>query len=103
MMDVVVVTAENIEDAKYGMPLDQAEELRPGCITWPIFDSNGNRGQITIWPDTGRGAVCWGGNSFWGDWYDDSRVIVLDETAKDGSMILVHEDGEEEIVDQPWW
>jgi len=98
-----IVTKENIEQVKYGMPLDQEEELRPGCITWVVVDDRGILGRMTVWPDTGRGAIWWGGNSVWGDWDEDKRVLVLDEDAPDGGRIFIHEDGTEEVTDQPWW
>jgi len=91
----VIVTKENIDDIKFDMPLDQAEELRPGCITWTVQDEMGNIGWMTVWPDTDRGAVCWGGNSCWGDWDEDRRVLVLDEFDENGQRIIINEDGEE--------
>jgi hypothetical protein len=102
-MDVTVVTEANIDDVKDGMPIDMGEELRPGCLVWNVIADSGEGGWMAVWPDTDRGAICWGGNSIWGDWDDTDKVLVLDEEAADGRRILVHEDGTAEVVDQPWW
>jgi len=94
-----VVTAENMDEMKEKLPfLDMRAELRPGCFFWDVYEG-GQRGWIAVWPDTGRAAVCWGGNAAWGNWDGDNRVIVLDESAADGETIVVNEKGEEIIVD----
>jgi len=101
---MIIITEENIIMMKeYVLPLDQRAEIRPGCITWRIMDAEGRIGQMTIWPDTDRGAISWGGNSAWGDWDWNERVLILDEDAQDGRRIIVYEDGSEKLVNQPWW
>ena len=68
-----IVTAANIDIAREQLPaLDQRAELEIGCETW-TFDG----GCMTIWPN-GRGAVCWNGNSLWGDWNASLRTLSLD-------------------------
>ncbi len=74
---------------------DQAEELVPGCETWGIIYQPGNqRGQMTRWPN-GRGAVCFGGDSQWGDWVDDK--LHIDDTGEvydeDGELVSEETDG----------
>jgi len=103
-IDAIVVTEGNIDEVRFDLPLDQAEELRPGCITWFTVNAEGTPTWITIWPDLYRAAVCWNmGNSAWGDWDDTDRVIVLDETSADGAKIVVDENGNETVEPQPWW
>ncbi len=76
----VTITAENIDYVREDMSAcDQAAELKVGCETWGIIYKGWQRGQMTIWPDSGRGAVCWGGNSSWGDWDAASRTLRLDD------------------------
>lgn len=71
------VTAENLEDAKEGcVAISQRDELAPGCETWGILYEGGQRGQMSRWPN-GRGAVCYGADSLWGDW--NGEVLVLDD------------------------
>ncbi|GAA5514755.1 hypothetical protein Dcar01_03516 [Deinococcus carri] len=81
-----IVTAENIKDAREMLPLDQGTELETGCETWGILYTGGQRGQMTRWPN-GRGAVCFGGDSEWGDW--DGEILTTDDGTR------YNEDGEE--------
>lgn len=75
----MVVTERNIDEAMAQcIALDQRMELVPGCVTWAIEYGEGQRGQMTIWPD-GRGAVMWGGDSRWGVWDHELEVLVLDD------------------------
>lgn len=68
------VTEENINDVRLTMSAnDQRDALEPGCWTAGIYyQPAGQRGQITRWPN-GRGAICFGGDSHWGDWVDVSQ------------------------------
>jgi len=77
------VTPDNLELVRENVPaIDQAERLEPGCETWGIIYRGGQRGQMTRWPD-GRGAVCWGGDSDWGEWLGDDLHLdnggIVDE------------------------
>jgi hypothetical protein len=63
---------EHVRDNVYA--LDQAEALEPGCETWGITCAGGQRGQMTRWPN-GRGAICRGGDSDWGDWHGDTLIL----------------------------
>jgi hypothetical protein len=73
-----VVTAANIDAVRETMlGSDQAERLEIGCETWPIYYRDGQRGQMTIWPAAGRGAVHWGGPSAWGEWDAATRLLTL--------------------------
>jgi hypothetical protein len=89
-METIFVTEENIGGMEAWMPPDQMAELVPECITWGFLYGEGQRGQMTIWPN-GRGAVEWGGDSHWGQWDDDRMVLILDDGVgivdKDGRMI----------------
>ena len=88
-----IKTHEDLDAAKESIPRDQAECLEIGCTTWGIIYQGGQRGQITIWPDT-RTAVCFGGNSDWGYWIPDSRIIVMDGCDEDGYEVTYDDDGE---------
>lgn len=94
-MTKIIVTADNLEDVKEMIGVrDQAAELKPGCESWGFFYSGGCRGQITIWPEEGRAAIEFGGDSAWGDWDADRRIIVTDVCDEDGAVIAYDEDGE---------
>lgn len=77
-MERTLVTAENIEEIKGQLPTDQAEELVVGCESWTGINANGHRYYMTIWPN-GRGAICWGGDSVWGDWSEYHDTLIYDE------------------------
>ncbi len=81
---MTTVTADNInmviEDVA---ALDQHREMRAGCETWAIFYEPGHqRGQMTVWPDDGRSAVCWGADSSWGDWDGAARILTFDSSVQ---------------------
>ena len=77
-MTRIIVTRENIDGLKEQMPIDQGLEITPGCITWGImYEPGGQRGQMTAWPD-GRGALCLGGDSAWGDWDAELTTLYTD-------------------------
>jgi hypothetical protein len=85
----VVATADNLDEVRDACAaLDQRAELKPGCETWGTVYAGGQRGQVTVWPEEGRAAVCWGADSQWGDWDDAARTLRLD------SGEIVDEDGE---------
>ncbi len=87
-MNKIIVTRENLDEAREDCSaLDQRVELKVGCETWGITYSGGQRGQMTVWPYENRGAVCWGGDSAWGDWDASTKTLTLD------SGELVNEDG----------
>jgi hypothetical protein len=74
------ITAANLADASlYCTALDQLRELVPGCVTWSIIYAGGQGGQMTEWP-SGRGAVCHGADSEWGDWTGDE--LTTDDGAR---------------------
>lgn len=72
----VIIDPEGYVEA-HSLPLDQAEELAVGCITW-TFPYDGLTGHITVWPDLGRAALCYNGDSIWGDWSDAQQVLISD-------------------------
>jgi hypothetical protein len=80
----VEVTSTNIAEAlQYCSASDQRDDLKPGCLTWPIYyDPGAQRGQLTIWPADGRAAVALGGDS---DWYDcqPAPYAIVAEDIKD--------------------
>ena len=78
--NIIIVTKANIEDVRDNMAgMDQALELVPGCRTWAISYGGGQRGQMTVWPDTGRSAVSHGADSVWGDWIDADSIMRPDD------------------------
>ena len=94
---MTTVTRDNLEATRETMGAsDQREELVVGCETWPISYEPGHQaGQMTRWPN-GRGAVCKGGPSDWGNW--DGGVLLLDER-DDGNCIAVNVNGEEQSIE----
>ena len=93
---MTIVTTENLDDVRSEcVAIDQRDELSPGCETWAIKCTGGQRGQMTIWPYDRRGAVCWGADSSWGDWDADRRILTLDsgeEVAEEGWSFGLPED-----------
>ena len=87
------INADNIALAKDGgiVACDQARELEIGCVTWAVLYGS-QRGQMTVWPN-GRGAVCWGSDSVWGDWDAERKILACDERNEDGEPMMVGEDG----------
>ena len=83
---VIDVTEENIDDVREQIAaVDQAQEVCPGCQTWPIYYEGQQRGQITVWPD-GRVRMCYGGDSVYGElfrWGDDpAPYIMIDDSGE---------------------
>lgn len=77
----ITVSEFNIEAIREQIPSDQAAELEIGCVTW-AFEYNASNfevlGRMTIWP-TGRGAIEFGSDSFWGEWdYQDEELTTDD-------------------------
>jgi len=94
-MEYYKVTKKNIDEAKENCcSCDQARELRPGCETWGIIYPPGNqRGQMTRWPN-GRGAVCFGCESEWGDWESEWGDWEGDLLHIDNEDLYYDKDGE---------
>jgi hypothetical protein len=84
----MLVTTENIQELLANIPLDQAQDLHPGCETWPIAPLGKPTGQITVWPEANIAAVSWGYGSFWGRWYGDDRVIQLDDKIEGHTLVV---------------
>ena len=91
----VTVTESNISEIAEIMPCDIRAELRVGCIV-----SRAVGAWLCVWTDTGRGAVCYGGDSAWGDYNETERTITLDDTDADGERIVVDVD---DFEDMPTW
>lgn len=88
---LITVTADNLTEAREACAaIDQSSELKPGCETWGITYAGGQRGQMTVWPAEGRGAVMWGADSQWGDWDGTTRTLRLDsgETINDDGEVV---------------
>jgi len=78
----MIITTDNLEQAQLILPVDQAREVVVDCETWAIYYQPGDqRGQMTVWPVTGRGAICMGGDSIWGDWDEESRRLHCESGA----------------------
>ncbi len=77
--DRVTYTTDNLTEAREAcVAIDQRNELKAGCETWGITYEGGQRGQMTVWPEEGRGAVMRGADSQWGDWDETTRTLRLD-------------------------
>lgn len=78
------VTDRNIEAVREQLPYDQANELEVGCVTWAFeYQAStmyGVLGRMTIWP-SGRGAIEFGADSFWGKWDDEDEELTTDDGA----------------------
>lgn len=80
MSNLVEVAEANFDEAVEGCkPLDIRDELTIGAKYWDI-----DGGWMALWP-SGRGAVCFGGDSSWGDW--DQGYLLLDDPDPDGASI----------------
>jgi hypothetical protein len=85
------VTADNLDEAKDACRAnDQRKELEIGDETWGITYDGGQRGQMSRYNKSGRGAVCFGGDSLWGDWTITGNLSLL---AIDDGENLVDEQG----------
>lgn len=85
---MIEITEANIENYREKLPRDQADELVVGCLTHSFDQPNTpEKGVLTIYPESYRGAVCFGADSEWGDLDIENEVIVLD------NGILVDFDG----------
>ena len=95
MIDYIEVSTINLQDARERCRAgDQADELIPGCATWGIKYQGGQRGQMSRWP-SGRGAVCFGADSLWGDWQSDGTLALDDSQERyDESGDLVNNESE---------
>jgi hypothetical protein len=94
------VNEDNINAIKDDIDaLDQRGEIGIGQIvsTWPIRCANGDRGQITLWHETQRAAICFGGDSLWGDWNPSTSTISTDPDGEvyDADGKLVSDDDHE--------
>lgn len=82
----VLVTEDNIDEIKWEICCDQADEVEVGMTisTYAIFYEPGHqRGQMTIFHDTGRGAINFGADSDWGDWDDERGILTLDDAGQE--------------------
>ncbi len=95
-MNHCIVTEENIDVAREGcVALDQRAEITVGCETWGIIHDGGQRGQMTVWPDAGTGAVMWGGDSEWGDWDVATQILTLNSGVRvddNGEPLAAHDE-----------
>lgn len=85
---VTEVTSDNLKDAQEDCrPLDIRAELIAGCKYWDI-----DGGWMALWPN-GRGAVCFGGDSTWGDW--ERGLLSIDDPYPES---CINYDGEGKVV-----
>lgn len=89
----VMVTEANLAELReFVRAVDQAEEITVGqtISTWPIYTEGSQRGQITVYHDEARAAVCAGGNSDWGDWLgsDDPATVLQGRIRLDAGPVL---------------
>ena len=95
-MEHTIITTENIDEVCEKMlALDQALDIEIGCITWTVTcirDTTKIR-QVTVFPSTGRCAICFddeGIYSIYGDWSEKRQLLLLDTGAvfnAEGKMI----------------
>lgn len=89
----MLVRNDNLLELMNDLPREQAEILIPGCETWTITTGTDGSGWMTVWPEREIGAVSWGYGTFWGHWYEEQRLIVLDDEVKAGYQLVVDEAG----------
>jgi len=95
MLRTFIVTHDNLDQIKdQMMALDQIEEVKPGCLVYQFEIEGGQAGQITAWPKAGRAGICFGGDSEWGEWSNETKTLMLDEPDDDGEPICYDHDGE---------
>jgi len=41
--------------------------------------AGGQSGELVVFHDEGRAAICFGGDSIWGDWDEDTKMIRTDD------------------------
>jgi len=75
----ITVTEENLADVRGCVPRDQSDEIEIGCETWGIIYGGSCRGQITVWPEQARAAIEFGGDSEWGDWNAQEKLIYVED------------------------
>ncbi len=73
MVAYYLIDDDNIDEARVAcVATDQRAELTVGDETWGfLFGSQ--RGQISRYRASGRGAIATGGDSCWGDWITFGR------------------------------
>lgn len=104
-LDRTEITAENIDLAKEKLPLDQRGEMKIGCFTWAFVSDDGQSGRITVWPESGRAALCTNGDSFWGDWYEDEGLLWTDDGchySSDGNLLHQPITDPDDATDEGW-
>lgn len=75
-LHIKITTQEELEIARENCAAcDQEQELQIGDETWAIFYEGGQRGQMSAFENSGRGAICTGGDSEWGDWRDERLCL----------------------------
>lgn len=70
--DLQIVPRDDL-DIPAGLPYDMETEWVPGAKAWKFQHRTGTGWMLRA--PNGRGAVCHGGPSFWGDWIDDALVL----------------------------
>jgi hypothetical protein len=88
MTYTIIVSRENVtisekmlhEYANIITPYDQFAEVRSGktISTYGFLYEGWQRGQLTVYHDDGRAAICLGGDSDWGEWDNDEHALRLD-------------------------
>ena len=101
-MTRIKVTPENIDEVReLVLACDMADEIKIGqeIETWAITYCNGQRGQMTVYHPIERGAIFTGGESVWGDWEDEKRILHTDDGVdydENGEEVEDEEDDEGE-------
>ncbi len=75
----VTLQGYDLGDLSERLPFDQARELKQGEVvsTYGFLYEGGQRGQLTVYHSSGRGAIFLGGDSDWGDWDNDNQSLRL--------------------------
>ena len=91
MLERVTVTEANIEEIKDQVrPIDMQEEITAGQTV--SYSDNRDGSHVLVIHEglegrIGRGAICHGGDSVWGDWLESEGILRLDDGAGEYTML----------------
>lgn len=91
--EYIAPTQDEIEDLREQLPTDQRAELHAGQHVTAVWFgySGGQGGSMLLLHDQGRGAICFGAQSEWGDWTPGETCngeLSLDSLDDGGDRII---------------
>lgn len=94
-----VVTKENIEDIRQAVGfVDLAAEVQIGQrVSIHRFEHDGGQSGCLLvvhadrYGRADRAGICFGGDSAWGDWDDETQTVRLDDLTDDEGLPLVYD------------